>query len=108
MTTARTVQEDTMTRPTVTTDLAKRLVRLAVEAHQAKPGKAKQIANARLDGATDVLDVLGFTMTPTSARLAITDALAAAGEVPPVAAKDRRAWVDNAAAIVVANLAGAI
>jgi hypothetical protein len=103
MTTARTVQEDTMTRPTVTTDLAKRLVRLAVEAHQ-----AKQIANARLDGATDVLDVLGFTMTPTSARLAITDALAAAGEVPPVAAKDRRAWVDNAAAIVVANLAGAI
>jgi len=71
-------------------------------------GPAANAAGKRLDGACDVLDVLGYTMTPASARMAVVDALRSVGPPPAAASKERKAYQEQARAAVAHALKEAI
>lgn len=96
------------TRPEVSDALAAVLVSLGRAVNEAQPGKAYEIARARLEGACGVLDALDYTFTPVSASMAIMDALRAIEPAPAPHSHERRDWFERAKKEVIVHLANAI
>lgn len=82
------------------------LVRSANEFRSAAPGKATQLAKARLLGNAEILSALGWGMTPFAIEMAAFQAIDAIGTMPAATADNapHKAWF----AQVEANIAAAL
>ena len=89
-----------MKRPVLATEtaphrLASHLVQLYAQVHEAKPGKAQQIAQARFDGYTEAAFIMIGAHTPFAVHMDVLEAWRANGPRPAFEVSTneaRKAW----------------